>query len=335
MGYLAPAASMLTDKQVMFLEEKTEGKGIIFMSVHGSHLYGLNREGSDLDIKAVYAPTKGDLLRGEACKTFNHKNDELDIEIEVKSLSSFLKSAESCDTNCIDLLHTPSNLTLSTSTLWKHLCTYRKDLFSKNMKGLVGYIKTHSKKYTNKIDRYEEMVFLKSLCEDLLSGGYKTVGDVATDCSELEDKKCKYIKSVSVVSDHEQKYLEVCGKKYIYTWSLEQLISAMDVEIKRYGKRTLDGSGKGMDTKSLSHALRVLCQLEEILVTGTLMFPLAESNYLLDVKLGKELLPEILDDIDYRYDRCMDMLSESNLPETSSIEGMLSVSEEYIFYGDQ
>lgn len=331
MGYLAPAVNMLTKEQVDFIEYKVKDKDIIFMSIHGSHLYGLSREGSDLDIKAIYAPTKSDLLLGDSVKTFNHKNDKLDIEIEVKSLSSFLKSSKSCDTNCIDLLHTPNTLVLQTSALWDELCNYRHCLFSKNMKGLVGYIKTHSKKYTNKIDRFDEMVFLKGLSESLLLNGYKTVEDVAVDCSELEDKKCKYIKPVSVVSDHEQKYLEVCGKKYIYTWSLEQLISAMDVEIKRYGKRTLDGSGKGMDTKSLSHALRVLCQLEEILVTDTIVFPLAEASYLLEVKLGKRPLPDILDDIDCRYERCMGLLSESDLPENSSIDNMVNVAERYIF----
>lgn len=44
---------------------------------------------------------------GQGTKTHSYKNDELNIEIEVKTISSFLNSAKSCDTNVVDMLHTP------------------------------------------------------------------------------------------------------------------------------------------------------------------------------------------------------------------------------------
>ena len=55
---------IITKEQYEWVMEMTKDKDIIFMSVHGSWLYGLEQEGSDVDIKAIYAPTENDLLLG-------------------------------------------------------------------------------------------------------------------------------------------------------------------------------------------------------------------------------------------------------------------------------
>ena len=83
---------ILNGKQLVWLDEQLQGLDILSSSVHGSWLYGLEREGSDVDVKVIYLPTFDDLLMGESIKTFNKKNDELDIEVEIKSLPSFVKS---------------------------------------------------------------------------------------------------------------------------------------------------------------------------------------------------------------------------------------------------
>ena len=322
------------EKWVDEMLESVKGE-IIFLGVHGSRLYGLETPDSDIDLKAVYAPSFEDLVIGKNCKTFNYKNDELDIEIEVKSVHEFLKSAQGCDTNCMDLLHAPDSAIIYEHEDWKTLRSHKSDLYAKNMKGLIGYIKTHAKKYSNKIDRLNEMKeVLKQveclLLEDMLSNGSKTltVKDVAESTAW---KYFKYVKPVTLVQDHEQKYLEVCGKKYIYTWDVSQLISAMQNEIKRYGKRSNSGLDTGLDTKSLSHALRVLIQLKELLVKRNITFPLADCDYVKKVKLGQvESRQEVIDVIDNLYDECMMLLENStDLPEHPSVENMKKVVVDY------
>jgi len=141
----------------------------------------------------------------------------------------------------------------------------------------------------------------------------------------------KYVKPVTLVQDHEQKYFEVCGKKYIYTWSVSQLVSAMENEIKRYGKRSNSGLDTGLDTKSLSHALRVLIQLKELLVKRDIKFPLEECEYVKKVKLGEvESRQEVIDTIDNLYEECIMLLENStDLPEHPSVENMKSVIVDY------
>ena len=325
-------APELTKEQQDWLDTKLEGFNCIYVGIHGSWLYGLNREGSDIDIKAIYMPSKHDILRGKAIKTYNYKNDELDIEIEVKSISSFLRSAESCDTNCIDLLHAPEEMSLKTTELWGDMKQYRSGMYAKNMKGIVGYIKTHSKKYTNKIDRLNEMKQLLSFINFNQDESHTPANTVMGVANLFSSSSCKYIKVVKLVKDGEQQYLEVCGKKYIFTLGVSQLKEALEVEINRYGKRSNDGLGKGLDTKSLSHALRVLLQLKEIITTKDLQFPLKHAEYVKAVKLGEVTdVKEVLNKIDTLYDECMELLAVSDFPEDVDIIEMFNILEEYYF----
>ena len=317
----------LTEAQRQWYCNKLEGFECIFVGIHGSLLYGLDHEGSDIDLKAIYLPSKRDLIKGIGMKTYNHKNDELDIEIEIKSILSFLKSAGSCDTNCIDLLHTPDELILNATIMWDQLQEHRKDLYAKNMKGMVGYIKTHSKKYTNKIDRLNEM---KDLLPSLSTyPDYTKLGSVTP---RLDLSKFKFIKLVLRVCEGDQPYLEVCGKKYLLSASVGKLKEALQAEIKRYGKRSNSGTDKGIDSKSLSHALRVLLQLKEILITNDLKFPLEDACFVNKVKLGEiNDVKIVMDHIDKLYEECMMLIEQSELQEEPCISNMEKIVEDHYF----
>jgi predicted nucleotidyltransferase len=321
--------SILTNEQYLWVCEMLKGKNVVFASIHGSHLYGLNREGSDIDIKAVYAPTSHEMLMGESCKTMNKKNDNLEIEMEIKSLTSFIKSCSTCDTNCVDLLNTNDDKVLVTSPMWEDIKKHRSNLYAKNMRGLIGYIKTHTHKYGNKIERYDE---IQALLNKMQEVGDKVSLKDSVIPEFVAGEGFKFIRNVMVKTDHEQHYIEVCGKKYITTWSSEILKEQLKKEVKRYGKRTEKGSGTGLDTKSLSHALRVLLQLKEILTDGAVTFPLKNSEYLLKVKLGEITdADKVMAKISKEYDICMELLDNSMLPDEVNIKPMLDSVSNYYF----
>lgn len=319
----------MTEEQQSWLDSKTAQFNCIYIGFHGSHTYGLDRPESDIDVKAVYLPSKTDLILGTGFKTKNYKNDELDIEIEIKSLPHFLRDAKSGDTNCIDMLHSPDYMALFSSKMWELLKGQRANMYAKNMKGMIGYIKTHSKKYTNKIDRFTEM---SKLLDEVEKVNLANTISAFVNTTDLASYNFKYIKPVTLTKEGEQQYLEVCGKKYIYTWSLAQLRTALVNELKRYGKRTAQGVDVGLDTKSLSHALRVLLQLKEIILTKDLKFPLMDADYVRKVKLGEITdVTEVLNKIDTLFEECMMYLEESNLPEDTDLSGMYKVCTDYYF----
>lgn len=134
----------LTHEQQEWLDDKLKNYNLLYVGFYGSHVYGLDRPESDIDIKAVCVPKLEELLLGQGTKTHSYKNDELNIEIEVKTISSFLNSAKSCDTNVVDMLHTPKEFWIGWAPEWEDLVPYRRCLYSKNMTGLLGYIKTHT-----------------------------------------------------------------------------------------------------------------------------------------------------------------------------------------------
>lgn len=140
----------------------------------------------------------------------------------------------------------------------------------------------------------------------------------------------KYTKSVELVEKGTQQYLEVCGKKYIYTWSVNQLVEALEKEINRYGQRTETGVNSGLDGKSLSHAMRVLYETKEILEYNTVTFPLTNAQEIKDIKTGVNTdLPNILNTIDKLYDECIELINNSDLPEHTNISEMIRVVIDY------
>lgn len=327
----------LSEKESNWVSECLEGLEIVFLAIHGSVLYGLDNENSDIDLKAVYVPTMKQLMYGKSLETFQFKNKELDIEMEVKSLPDFLLSAKSCDTNCIDMLHIPQDKILLDSVLWNELQSYKSDLYAKNMDGVIGYIKVHSKKYTNKIDRLTEMMELRQILEEDKDKHLESerptsmcrVKDLV-DTKAFKSKTFKYISIFQTDDVNEHDYLEICGKKYIFTLSIKDLNNALKAAINKYGSRAKIGASCGIDAKSLSHAVRVLYELLEIIQTGDLKFPLKEATYIKRIKYGHiNDVDTVLNLIDYLYNQCMMLLENSDLPEHVDISRIEKSIETY------
>lgn len=76
--------------------------------VHGSHLYGLNTENSDLDYKGIYLPSLNNYLLQTVQKTIQHstgsqtsRNTKEDIDSQMFSLNYFIELALRGDTYAI------------------------------------------------------------------------------------------------------------------------------------------------------------------------------------------------------------------------------------------
>lgn len=317
---------LLTDEQLNWLHGiMGTYDNVICITLHGSHLYGVNTENSDIDLKAVHVPTIKDLIMKTNTKPKLFKNKNLNIELEVIPLDSFIRSAQKCDTNVIDMLYCPTDLVMMRSKLWCQIRHKSKHLISKKMEGLFGYIKTQTKKYSHKIDRYEEMCSLL-ITMDCLSDNLKLnqtflVKWIRDDCA------FKYI-SFEEGTDHN--YINICGKKHIVTREVGELKSWLSNEISHYGERTLKGSESNGDWKSLSHATRVLLQVKELLQTKNLVFPLKDKGLLLDVKIGKYTEKEVVDMIDDLFEEVNSIMLTSDIPENPSVDRMLDLAVEEI-----
>ena len=81
----------------------------------------------------------------------------------------------------------------------------------------------------------------------------------------------------------------------------------------QFGNRAR-ASVDGVDWKSLSHAFRIINEVEELLDTNFIKFPLQQKEYIYSIKKGNESLESVMDKIDILLDVVSDKLENSQLP---------------------
>jgi len=95
--------------------------------------------------------------------------------------------------------------------------------------------------------------------------------------------------------------LELNGRQYLETTTIDHVTSQVAKLIQQYGDRSTDAAEKDVDYKSLSHAVRVYEQAIELLDTRRIKFPRPNADFLLDIKQGSislETVKELLSSLD-------------------------------------
>ena len=90
-------------------------------------------------------------------------------------------------------------------------------------------------------------------------------------------------------------------------------ITEMEVQ---FGNRSRD-SAEGVDYKALSHAVRVINEVEELIDKGFITFPLKNSVYITSIKEGNESLEDVMNYLDIKLDEVQEKLEKSTLPDKS------------------
>ena len=286
-------------------------ENVIFKCMSGSYLYGTNSETSDKDYKGVFIPNLDDLILAKAPKHYtsstgskNDKNTSDDIDETYYSLHYFLELAAKGDTNAIDMLfaYTNKEAVIDTSDVWNELIENMDKILTRNVKAYLGYCKGQCIKYSVKGEKLNNFKKFRDFCErhlyDIDKNGNKlALKDVLINLGyeeyipKTQSEKIKFDRS---------DFGEHC---YIITeWNKESFISISDVRIslndnisdakrkieeviKSYGKRAENAaSNNGADYKALSHCVRVLLQVEQLLTENKITFPLKEADFIKSIK---------------------------------------------------
>lgn len=286
--------------------------------IYGSHLYGTNTKDSDTDYKGVYRPDIETCILGKVEKSISKstgnsgsKNKTTDIDSEYYSIQHFIKLACAGETVAIDMLHTPDKFIIYQSPTWNSIRSQRSKFYTKNIKAFTEYAKNQASKYSIKGDRLkaaeEVYMFLNKLKKDHL---LKEVIDLI----HLNEH-------VSIFNDDNQRYISVCGRKFGETHRIGYVCEQINKIINTYGNRTKQAKdASGIDWKAISHALRVTLEIEEILKTGDLVFPLKDAKMLLNIKRGFTPIDWIMYYLDLKIERVEELSKKSSLPESVDIK---------------
>jgi hypothetical protein len=288
---------------------KAHDATLLFLSVFGSHLYGTDIPGtSDVDVRGIFLPSLRSLALNDAPHSLHSstgdkesRNSAEDTDIDLWSLQHWLLDLlPAGDTGALDLFFAPSH---EACTL--HRCRTLDDVFAHpelliNMesgKSYAAYSLGQARKYGIKGSRVGALRRVWHWLEE--NGGQYHPTERLLPFMEGMVARCDDDRFCRVEETREGMALNLCGKLHMGKIRMEEFAHRVQADMQRYGVRAQEAErNQGIDFKALSHAVRALYQMEELLQKGRIIFPLRQREELRDIKHGKrpwqELEPYIL-----------------------------------------
>lgn len=270
---------------------------LIYLTLFGSTLYGTATPGtSDVDVRGIFVPSLRSLALGSAPKSLHfstghttRRNAAEDVDIDLWSVQHWLlKLLPSGDTGALDVLFSPSH---AACVLYQEAVL--DAVFSAPLRLMdVGKSRTYAeyslgqaRKYGIKGSRVGALKavrnWLRDHCPESAADG--RVDAILTPLAEVcgDERFC----SLEVVQG--ERALQLCGKRHMGSIRVAELKRRVNADMLHYGARAEEAErNAGLDFKALSHAFRALDQMEELLLTGKVTFPLQNRAELVAVKQG-------------------------------------------------
>lgn len=313
----------------------------IFRTIFGSRLYGTDNENSDYDVKSVYLPDLESCLVKTQNFTSRHREfvkDGIKYDCEDIPLQSFLKMASEGQTMAYDMLFSPKDKWLPDEGedfgFWENVILPARDKFiSRKCVNFLGYAIGQALKYGNKgkkLKQYEEAVKRLSAISDK-SAPAQNYTDMLADSNliEIEMRETR-----PDIKESGTPYIIVGDTSFPLATPVKYLLECYEKRIEMYGKRSRNAAeNDGRDYKALSHALRALYEVKELVETGNITFPLPMAE---EVKALKEGRLDVLNPDETILEearRVKQKILESSLPETGRDYNDLILSAYAYYYG--
>lgn len=263
----------------------------------GSHLYGTDTPSSDADFKGIYLPTAREIVLERGKRNIStsrpkrefEKNTKDDVDVEIFSLTEYMRLLCDGQTVALDMLFAPDNFKVLKGNeyyLFQTIYDNKNKLLSKGILSFIGYARKQASKYGIKGSRVravkDTLEFLNTFDGTLLLKELPLDVFIARG-----DEFIKYAQGLdpngAIIT-----YFEVCGRKFQLTNSVKYSLAVLNKIYNEYGHRSkLAQENDGIDWKALSHAVRVNFEGQELLNTGFITFPCPNRQLLLDIKTGK------------------------------------------------
>lgn len=324
---------MNIQKLINNFEEKYNTK-VVYVTKYGSKLYGTDNPNSDTDYKGIFIPSKNDVLLKRDLEHYNFnsndensKNGKDDIDLQLFSVYKFFNLLKKGETGAMDILFSMfredtqvHNDQAFTSVIMEN---YKK-FYNRNLHSFIGYCVGQSKVYNVRGERFNELhLFVEYFNALVKEQGNEKLETMFLAVEELfKEHNYKYIKFVMAETSRgsgvpkEGKYIEVLGKRFLGTVTVAYFSEKITDMEEQFGNRAR-ASAKGVDFKALSHAVRVISEVEELIDTGFISFPLKNRVYVTAVKEGRESLEDVMNYLDAQLSVVQEKLELSSLPDRS------------------
>lgn len=293
---------------------------ILYSTIFGSHLYGTNVSTSDYDYKHIVLPDLNDMLIGKPLKnvvkqTNKGKNTNQDSDNEYIPIQIYARHFLEGQIYALEIAFSVNRQT----DLTKHQMfeRFNKELIemflTSNANSIIGYSIAQSHLYSDKSERYNELMLLKPIIN---SNQFKTVADLANHNDFLElIKNTKHIKISTYEIGHGvyAPCIEVIDKVLPFTMAFtnDHALGTFKRLFSRYGERTKSSVSDNVDWKATSHAIRILNEGIELFETGKITLPILNSAQLIEIRKGNVEIELIKHEFSEKLER-LKALSQSN-----------------------
>jgi hypothetical protein len=341
-------------------------KNILAAITYGSHLYGTSTPTSDHDFKAVTLPAYRDLILNKTLHVERYRFDvngepvghqtpmgDNGYEAEHTPVQKFVHDYLGGQAYAVETVHAVMqgfHVKHAYGPMTKHfeaLCeTLATDYLHKNVNGMVGFAVKQTFDYVRRGERLNAARAVLAEVDTILAVHAKNFPGIKTSAipqlrldtqwsnppsvSVLDEIVARTGLTIGEVTNREKKLrtLQLNGRDYLETTTVEHFRGAIEKLIDGYGERSTRASETDVDWKSLSHAVRVYQQVEELLQVGMITFPRPNADVLLRIRTGQcklESVRDLLRDLD---DNTTLLVAESTLPAAddtmrAEVDGML------------
>lgn len=285
----------------------------LFTITYGSKLYGTSSPTSDTDLKTIYLPSLDELMLCKKAGIFkirlDAKGDQVPskdpmpnngVEEEFFPIQTFARDFLGGQTYALEVAHAANQRQQvqffgdeSTQNLMKEFIkTLVCEFTTNNVLSMVGFAKKQTYDY---VYRGERLAFARQLLSLLESQRNRSLGDSPSHVdypTVLDFLSGESGLPLGTVENNNRvlRAIDLNGRLYSETTSVEHLYNVVKKMIDKYGARTQQASLTNVEYKSMVHAVRIYGQSLELLETGKISFPRPNAKLLLEIKNGNYTL---------------------------------------------
>ena len=312
---------MTKEELLANVEERLQPFGkLMYLTKHGSHLYGTNTENSDEDYVGVFIANKDYQLGFKNVeevdcsivdKDESGKNTKDAVDIKIYELKKFLNLTLAMNPNIVDLYFSHTN---SDAIIFNN---GELDVFFNNpewfvnerlLMSFMGYAKSQMKKGRNKPHNYEVLKLFGKLLDTLMKNSFEnhTLGEFRSDIEKL---------GVEVDS----KQIQVNNLTFPTNYFVKKVHKMVHEKLTSVSHRSKEWSEKGYDSKFFMHLFRLLDEGTKLATENKIEFPLENRQFYLDVRNGKFTLDELEEMVETKFNEFKKLESNVNLPKKAKM----------------
>lgn len=280
---------------------------LLYLTYSGSKLYGTENKNSDKDLFGLYIPNKPASSFTYTTGGKDSKNTNKDIDVEVYSIDKFKKSLANGELHGIEIYFSffREDLHIVKSNVVEEL---KEEFDGYTIKSINRILRVPEQELTSYAKKQVQLAEYQELCTLIMKLKNDNLedmklGDILDDIEKhMVGKKYKFI---DVIRRKKDSLLMFHGLKFTNFMKLEVPMRRLEEVIDN-----LNGN-KTSAAKGISHGLRLLWQLEELISTGFITFPLdaRKTDVIKSIKEGKitvdiiDMYSSLLKELDgYRHD---------------------------------